>query len=113
MQSTIIAEKKMPSAESRSDTPFLEVRDLEKRFGGVRALKGVSFTIERGRTYHLMGENGCGKSTLIKIISGAQPAATFGQVLEQAWAESHPVLQTVGGDAGSDAGACGPDGCRI
>lgn len=75
MQSTIIAEKKMSSAEARSDTtPFLEVRDLEKRFGGVRALKGVSFTIERGRTYHLMGENGCGKSTLIKIISGAQPA---------------------------------------
>lgn len=75
MQSTIIAETKMPSAGARSDTmPFLEVRDLEKRFGGVRALKGVSFTIERGRTYHLMGENGCGKSTLIKIISGAQPA---------------------------------------
>lgn len=42
-------------------------------------------------------------------ISGAQPAATFGQVLEQAWAESHPVLQTVGGDAD----ACGPDGCPI
>ncbi len=54
--------------------PFLEVRGLEKRFGGVRALKGVSFEIERGRTYHLMGENGCGKSTLIKIISGAQPS---------------------------------------
>ncbi|MGZ2437809.1 ABC-type sugar transport system ATPase subunit [Sinorhizobium medicae] len=75
MQSTIIAEQKMPSVEAQGGgTPFLEVRNLEKRFGGVRALKGVSFTIERGRTYHLMGENGCGKSTLIKIISGAQPA---------------------------------------
>ncbi len=59
---------------SASATAFLEVRDLQKRFGGVRALKGISFTIERGRTYHLMGENGCGKSTLIKIISGAQSA---------------------------------------
>ncbi|MGH6861240.1 MAG: ATP-binding cassette domain-containing protein, partial [Phyllobacterium sp.] len=53
--------------------PFLEVRNLQKRFGGVRALKDISFVIERGRTYHLMGENGCGKSTLIKILSGAQP----------------------------------------
>ncbi|MGO6747301.1 sugar ABC transporter ATP-binding protein [Rhizobium ruizarguesonis] len=67
----------IPFAESQEPSvPFLEVRDLQKRFGGVKALKGVSFTIERGRTYHLMGENGCGKSTLIKIISGAQPADT-------------------------------------
>ena len=42
-------------------------------------------------------------------VSGAQPAAVFGQVLEQAWAESHPVLQTVGGEADT----CGPDGCAI
>ena len=63
-----------PSSAAASATPFLEVRNLNKRFGGVQALKGVSFVIERGRTYHLMGENGCGKSTLIKIISGAQPA---------------------------------------
>lgn len=44
-------------------------------------------------------------------ISGAQPAAAFTQVLEQAWSESHPVLQTVGGDA--DGAVCGPDGCPI
>ncbi|WP_243057124.1 DsbA family oxidoreductase [Nocardioides sp. SR21] len=42
-------------------------------------------------------------------VSGAQPAETFSQVLNQAWAESHPVLQSVGGDAE----ACGPDGCPI
>ncbi|GGG85102.1 sugar ABC transporter ATP-binding protein [Salipiger pallidus] len=59
---------------------FLETRDLHKRYGGVHALKGVSLHIERGQFYHLLGENGCGKSTLIKIISGAQPA-TSGQVL--------------------------------
>ena len=52
---------------------FLEVRNIHKRFSGVYALRGVSLTIERGQIYHLMGENGCGKSTLIKIISGAQP----------------------------------------
>lgn len=42
-------------------------------------------------------------------LSGAQPVEVFTQLLEQAWAESHPVLQTVGGDAE----ACGPDGCAI
>ena len=42
-------------------------------------------------------------------VSGAQPAEVFSQLLDQAWAESHPVLQTVGGDAE----ACGPDGCTI
>jgi predicted DsbA family dithiol-disulfide isomerase len=41
-------------------------------------------------------------------ISGAQPAETFSQVLEQAWAESHPLLDLVGG-----GDACGPDGCAI
>lgn len=45
-------------------------------------------------------------------ISGAQPAETFGQVLERAWSESHPVVEllTVPG-VGADA--CGPDGCAI
>ncbi len=42
-------------------------------------------------------------------VSGAQPAETFAQVLDQAWTESHPVLQMAGGDAE----ACGPDGCAI
>ena len=42
-------------------------------------------------------------------VSGAQPAEVFAQVLERAWADSHPVLETVGGAAD----ACGPDGCAI
>jgi len=55
------------------DSPFLEVVNVHKRFGGVHALRGVNVSITRGQIYHLLGENGCGKSTLIKIISGAQP----------------------------------------
>ncbi len=53
--------------------PFLAVEGIHKRFGGVHALRGINVTVERGQIYHLLGENGCGKSTLIKIISGAQP----------------------------------------
>ncbi len=78
----------MSSATAKTNTalrrsqavPFLETHDLHKRYGGVHALKGVNLKIERGRSYHLLGENGCGKSTLIKIISGAQRQSS-GQVL--------------------------------
>ncbi len=49
---------------------ILEVVDVRKSFGGVRALRGVSLTIRKGEIHCLAGENGCGKSTLIKVISG-------------------------------------------
>ncbi|PAU73975.1 sugar ABC transporter ATP-binding protein [Halomonas salipaludis] len=68
--------------QAATASPFLETRSLHKHYGGVHALKGVSLRIERGRFYHLLGENGCGKSTLIKIISGAQ-SSSAGQVLIQ------------------------------
>ena len=42
-------------------------------------------------------------------VSGAQPTEVFSQLLERAWAERHPALEVVGGDAD----ACGPDGCAI
>ena len=67
---------------------LLEVRDIHKRFAGVYALRGVSFTIEAGKIYHLLGENGCGKSTLIKIISGAQPPSE-GSLLIGGLVQSH------------------------
>ena len=50
--------------------PFLEINNVYKSFGGVEVLKGVSLSIQKGEIHCLAGENGCGKSTLIKIISG-------------------------------------------
>ncbi len=49
---------------------ILQVENIKKSFGGVKALKGVSLAIRKGEIHSLAGENGCGKSTLIKIISG-------------------------------------------
>ena len=50
--------------------PALHAEGLAKTFGGVRALKGVDLTIQHGEVQALLGENGSGKSTFIKILSG-------------------------------------------
>ncbi|MEA3336277.1 MAG: sugar ABC transporter ATP-binding protein [Chloroflexota bacterium] len=49
---------------------LLHLTGIFKSFAGVHALRGVDLTIEPGRIHCLVGENGCGKSTLIKIIAG-------------------------------------------
>lgn len=53
---------------------FLRLENIKKSFGGVHALKGIDLTINSGEIHCLAGENGCGKSTLIKVISGAHDA---------------------------------------
>jgi len=50
--------------------PALLCRGIDKRFGGVHALRGIDFAVEAGSVHALLGENGAGKSTLIKIVSG-------------------------------------------
>ncbi len=57
-----------------ADTNILEMHDISKAFGGVRALRSVSFTCRKGKVHALVGENGAGKSTLIKILAGAYQA---------------------------------------
>ncbi|UCE00140.1 MAG: ATP-binding cassette domain-containing protein [Chloroflexota bacterium] len=51
----------------------IELRDIRKYFGPVKANDGISLVLEGGRIYGLLGENGAGKSTLMKILSGYQP----------------------------------------
>jgi ABC-type sugar transport system ATPase subunit len=52
---------------------ILRAVNIHKRFGGTHALKGVEFTLSRGEVHALLGENGAGKSTFIKALSGAHP----------------------------------------
>jgi inositol transport system ATP-binding protein len=49
---------------------ILQVNHLTKSFGGVKALDNISFTLEKGEVHALMGENGAGKSTFMKLLMG-------------------------------------------
>ncbi|MFD6059106.1 sugar ABC transporter ATP-binding protein [Rhodococcus wratislaviensis] len=50
--------------------PLLEVRDVTKSFGNVAAVQGVSFPLYGGEAHALVGENGAGKSTIVKMLAG-------------------------------------------
>ncbi|MGF1627400.1 MAG: ATP-binding cassette domain-containing protein [Alphaproteobacteria bacterium] len=62
-----------------STPPLLQVEGLRKSFGGVHAVEDVNFDIERGEVLALVGDNGAGKSTVVKMISGAY-ARDAGQI---------------------------------
>lgn len=51
---------------------LLELKSVQKRFGGVTALRDGNLTVQAGEVHLLMGENGAGKSTMMKIVAGMQ-----------------------------------------
>src|SRR5262249_31049205 len=58
-------------AEQHPMTALLEVRDLSRTFGALKAVAGVSFSVGAGELVGLIGPNGAGKSTLYNVIAGA------------------------------------------
>ncbi len=63
----------MTAAQTVSNTPALEMRNISKQYPGVRALDDVSLSVGKAEIHALLGENGAGKSTMMKILAGAQP----------------------------------------
>lgn len=58
------------TAAASAEPPVLEVRDLAKSYGAVRALRGVSLTLNGGEVLGLLGDNGAGKTTLVRCLVG-------------------------------------------
>lgn len=70
-----------------SSAPLLEVRNLSRHFGAVKALDNCSMVVRPGEVVALAGDNGAGKTTMIKAVSGVYPP-TSGEIL----IEGKPVL---------------------
>ena len=60
--------------------PILEIRNISKTYSGVRVLNSVDFSLLPGEVHALVGENGAGKSTMIKIIAGVETPDDGGQI---------------------------------
>ncbi|MGH9066814.1 MAG: ABC transporter ATP-binding protein [Acidimicrobiales bacterium] len=79
----VVEATKPDRAESREEPEVLvAVEDLRCHFGGVRAVDGASFAVERGKVMGLIGPNGAGKSTALKAIGGAVPSSRGSVQLE-------------------------------
>ena len=59
-------------APAFGENDFIQIHDISKSYGAVKALKNVAFGIKKGEVHTLLGENGAGKSTLVKIIMGEE-----------------------------------------
>jgi len=57
-------------------TTLLKVSGLKVAYGGIQAVKGVSFEVRQGELVSLIGANGAGKTTTLKAVTGIQPVAS-------------------------------------
>ena len=61
-----------------SEGDLIQLENITKRFDGVTALEKVSFSIRQGEVHAVVGENGAGKSTFIKILAGVHQRTAAG-----------------------------------
>jgi branched-chain amino acid transport system permease protein len=73
-------DRALPARSVGKGGPMLELRDLKRYFGGVKAVDGVTTTVQAGEIHGLIGPNGSGKSTLVNVVSGLY-TPTAGEML--------------------------------
>jgi len=83
--------KEVLSEKSKTVTGDIYVQDVHKYFGVTRALNGVNFNANFGEIHAIVGGNGCGKSTLAKVMSGVLPADK-GKVSVMGYTPTSPVM---------------------
>lgn len=69
---TNTSSKKAPHSSASSGDIILETKDLTKYYGGVHALEGANFILRKGEHVAIMGDNGAGKSTFVRQITGVE-----------------------------------------
>jgi ABC-2 type transport system ATP-binding protein len=74
-----VAATRQPPPTAAGQGAVIEVRDLQRRFGDFYAVKGVSFSVQQGEIFGLLGANGAGKSTTFRMLCGLLPV-TAGEV---------------------------------
>ncbi|CQI96885.1 putative sugar ABC transporter ATP-binding protein [Yersinia frederiksenii] len=77
-------------SDADRDVPLITLNTLSKSFGGHQALKNITLTLNKGEVHCLAGANGCGKSTLIKTISGVYAPDDGSEIIIDG--KSHPRL---------------------
>jgi ribose transport system ATP-binding protein len=98
MIETIEAPSRAPASDATGREPVLRLEHLSKTFGGTRALRDVALEIGPGEIHALVGQNGCGKSTLIKTLAGYHHADAGAL----AWLDGEPFDLSSGSGARHD-----------
>lgn len=70
----------MASGSNAASAPIIELRNVSKTFGEVRAISGIDFKVNRGEIVGLLGDNGAGKSTMVKTIMGFHRPDAGGEI---------------------------------
>jgi ABC-2 type transport system ATP-binding protein len=71
----LMVESRQAAIATPENGAVIEVRDLQRRFGDFYAVKGVSFMVQRGEIFGLLGANGAGKSTTFRMLCGLLPVS--------------------------------------
>jgi ABC-2 type transport system ATP-binding protein len=71
----LVAESRRAAIAAAENGTVIEVRNLQRRFGDFYAVKGVSFNVQRGEIFGLLGANGAGKSTTFRMLCGLLPVS--------------------------------------